>query len=153
MKDKHIPLRLEIPKSEILHIPEGSIKILSPFRSWNKGISHCFKRNRQKTHSVENSRRMKVCEPVDDLVTKRADHHVFKLAMLPQNASDRTTRDVLQEAIPKVNPGRSCLEASYLHAKCVGRLLEAEVLNDMRVIEITQSVALRLERIDDGHLS
>lgn len=102
---------------------------------------------------MKNPRRMKIREPVDDLVTKRANHSVFELAVLPQNTSDRTTRDVLQEAIHNVSPRRNRPNTSCLHAKRIGCLLEAEVLNDVRVIEIAQGVALGLERINDRHLS
>jgi hypothetical protein len=48
---------------------------------------------------MEDTRRMQIRKPIDNLVAKRPNDFVFKLAIFPQYTSDRTSGNVLQEAI------------------------------------------------------
>jgi hypothetical protein len=43
-------------------------------------------------------------------------------------------------------------EDKYSHAKEHGRLLKAQILHNVRVVEVLQRLALRLQRLHDRHL-
>jgi hypothetical protein len=43
-------------------------------------------------------------------------------------------------------------EDKYSHAKEHGRLLKAQILHNVRVVEVLERLALRLQRLHDRHL-
>ena len=83
-------------------------------------------------------------------MTKRPHDFVFKFPNLAQHAPDRSTRNVLEESAHSQYQFEPT--DPHLHAKHIHRLFETKVLHDMRMVQISQRVALRLERVDDDDL-
>ena len=79
---------------------------------------------------------MEVLQPRQDLARKALRHILVEPPILPQNPTDTSTRNVLQEDTQERR-----------------RLLEAKVLHDIRMIQIFQGFTLELERLDDVRLS
>ena len=115
-----IPLRLEIPKSEILQIPLGSTRMLSAFTSY-ESLASVFttrKVHLKGTYSVNDLVVMQVRKTIDHHARKRLDSILGEFPMFAQTASDGSTGHVLEE-----------------YAEELLRLLESEVLDDVRMIE------------------
>lgn len=78
---------------------------------------------------------MKILESIQDLPSERSRHHIVELADLLQHTSDRTTRDVFEEDT-QIRRG----------------LLKSEVLHDVWMIKVLESLALHLQRLNDSCL-
>lgn len=87
---------------------------------------------------------MEVLQTAQNLAGKRLRDLFVEPTMLPQTTRDRTTRDVLQEAAKAVSRQRAHNRGDYLHAQERRRLLEAEVLHDVRMVQVLEGLALEL---------
>ena len=79
-------VRFEIPKSEILQIPEGSTRILSAFRSWNFTLDGKVKKERISTHSMNDTVVVEVFKALQYLTGEGTGNLVLELAVFTKAA-------------------------------------------------------------------
>ena len=84
---------------------------------------------------MQNPFGMEILKSIQDLPSERSRHHIIKLTDLLQHASNRTTGDVFEEDT-QIRRG----------------FFKSEVLHDVRVVEVLESLTLHLQRLNDSRL-
>lgn len=79
---------------------------------------------------------MEILKSIQDLPSERSRHHIVELADLLQHTSDRTTGDIFEEDT-QIRRG----------------LFESEVLDDVWMVKVLESLTLHLQRLNDSRLS
>jgi hypothetical protein len=79
---------------------------------------------------------VKVLQPVKDLRRKGLRDILAESAVFPNAATDGTTWDVFKEATRHISVESHSCHAHNPHAEELGRLFEAQILHDVRMVKI-----------------